>query len=700
MLRKGLCLLLAAVLTVSLAACGANREKTTVQLSGLAATTQATEPTDSRMFVPEDGNPNDITCKGTYTQESPAETAQVAQVADQTLTNQTLWVIYWLEVAAYRQSGAQEAPDYDAPLDSQPCQIDNSVNSWQQYFLRRALNTWHTAQALAIQSTEVGIPTEELYQPNLDNHAKYLVDIPATKYLYGVNNNYRINTLHQQYLDALPETLVTLAQPAGLADGEALAQTLAGVSQKILLDWAELYNTGYAYFTSLSYLANPTEEELEAWMAEGDYGEGGEKYVTVRQILVIPEVPEQKTTQQDETEEPAATETVTVEADGTITCSQAMWALGEQQAQALLEEYETSWRQNQATNCRTTREARFADFAHSNSDDTDSAPDGGLYCNIRQGQLAPELDSWCFDSSRQEGDIGILRSDCGYHIVYFVGATDGAHVQAEADWKESWLADQVNAARETYPMTVTYANIALKEEGSAQVLTHTDLLYSDVAHQRFPEIPLYLQQDYPTARYGNYMLRGHGCGITTMAMVASYLADAELTPPDLANRYGNYCYRSGTDGGLFMVTPSEMGFYVKERTFEPQVAKQALEDGYVVVCVQTKGYWTRGGHYLALEKLVDGLEGETEKRVQVRDSNIFNYGRLKDHKIDAFKWTTIPPNGNTYWIFEYKNVSISTCDRCGNPSNTTKHLLTGGYTCEKCEPALLRRNAYLALCGE
>ena len=696
MIRKGLCLLLAAALTAGLLACGSDQGETVTT----AATTVATEPVNP---IPADGNPNDITCKGTYTQESPDETAVVARIATQRLTNRELWVIYWLEVAAYRQSCAQEAPDFDAPLDSQPCQIDDSVNSWQQYFLRRALNTWHTAQALAIQSTEVGIPTEELYQPNLDNHAKYLVDIPATKYLYGVNNNYHINTLHQQYLDALPETLDDLAQQAGLADGEALAQTLAGVSEKTLLDWAELYNTGYAYFTSLSYQADPTEEELEAWMAEGSYGEGGEKYVTVRQILVIPEVPQvevKKTTAEEETTEPVTPEIVTVAEDGTVTCSQAVWALTEQRAQALLEEYEASWRKNQASNSRTTREARFADFAHSNSDDPDTAPNGGLYRNVRQGQLAPELDSWCFDSSRQEGDIAVLQSDCGYHVVFYVGATDSAHVQAEADWKESQLAGQVKAAREAYPMTVSYSNIALKGEGSAQVLTHADLLYGDVAHQRFPEIPLYLQQDYPTARYGNYMLRGHGCGITTMAMVASYLADDELTPPDLANRYGNYCFRSGTDGSLFMVTPSEMGFYLKARSFEPSDAKQALEEGYVVVCVQTKGYWTRGGHYLALEKLVDGLEGEESKRVQVRDSNIFNYGRLKDHQIDAFKWSTIPPNGNAYWIFEYKNVNISICDRCGDPSGTTRHLLTGGYTCEKCEPALLRRNAYLDLCGQ
>lgn len=684
MLKKGLCLLLAGLLVAGLTACGNTPAPVVTQPQ---VETIATEPTEPAPTVPEDGNRDDITCKGSYTQESPDEAAIVAQVGEHVLTNQELWGIYWLEVAAYRQSDAQQQPNFDAPLDTQPCPIDSSVNSWQQYFLRAALNTWHTAQALAIQSVEAGIPTEELYQPNLENHAKYLENIPATEYLYGTNNNYRINTLHQEYLDALPETLDALAQQAGLSDGEALAQSLAGVSKDVLLNWATLYNTGYAYFTSLSYLITPTEEEITAQLEAGDYPDG-EKQVTIRQVLVIPQA-----------EEGENGEVVTVDEDGTVRCSEAMWTQGELQAQNLLDEYEASWRKNQATNCRTTREALFADFAHSHSDDPDTAPNGGLYQNLRQGQLAEALDSWCFDSSRQDGDIGIVRSDCGYHILFYVGSTDSSYTQAETDLKTSALQEQLHLTRETYPMTVTYSAIALNADGDSQILTPSDILYSDVAHERYPEIPLYLQQDYPTARYGNYWLRGHGCGITTMAMIASYLADEELTPPALATRYGNYCYLSGTDGGLFMVTPSEMGFYVQKRTFDPSEAKQALEEGHVVVCVQNKGYWTKGGHYLALEKMVDGLEDETEQRVQVRDSNIYNYGRLKDHQIDAFKWSTIPPSGSCYWIYEYKNVTNAICDRCGQPSGTTEHLLSSGYTCEKCEPALLRRNAYLALCN-
>lgn len=673
------------------------------------STTPQTMATAPAATVPADGNPQDVTCKGSYTQQQIDGKAVVATVGQTELTLEQLQVYYWMEVASYRAGDWQVAPDFDLPLDTQPCELDDSVNSWQQYFLGRALNTWHSVQALILQSEEVGLPTEEAYQPNLDNHAKYLVDIPATKFLYGYNNNYHINTLHQEYLDALPQTLEQLAKDKGFADAEELARAVADSSEEALLSYATAYNTGYAYFTGLSYYVQTSQEEVEAWFAEHEQEyvrqgitKNGEKYVDVRQILVIPEVPQAK---QDPwnpnkvTEDPLGQETVTVAADGTVSCSSAMWALGEQQAQELLAEYEAYFRKNQASASKSTADAVFADFAHSHSDDADTAPNGGLYYHLRQGQLTDELDSWCFDEARQEGDMTILRTDCGYHILFFKGSVESWYAAAEADLTANMLEEAVCQARESYPMTVTYNAIALGQAENTTALTAGDLLYSDVAHERYPEIPLYLQQDYPTTKYGNYRLSGHGCGITTMAMLATYMADTELTPPMLCDRYGNYCYRSGTDGSLFNVTPSEMGFYLKEKTFDHRVAKEAMEQGHVVVCVQTKGYWTKGGHYLALEKLVDGLEGEEEQRVQVRDSNIYNYGKLKGHEIDAFPWSTIPSNGQAYWIYEYKNVEISVCNRCGNPGGTTQTLLEGEYLCEKCQPAILRRDTYLNICG-
>ena len=705
MMKKGLCLALAAALVVaSLSGCGGSQTEPTEQT---IPSTVATEPAPT---VPADGNPKDVTCKGSYSQETYVEKAVVARIEGKTLNNSQLQAYYWLEVAAYQASGQTPAPDFSAPLDTQSCEIDSNVNSWQQYFLRRALNTWHTAQALVLRSEREGIPTEEAYQPNMDNHAKYMADIPAVKYLYGYNNNYRVNTLHQAYLDELPEKLETLAQEKGFADSAALAAAAAGADTNALLAFAKLYNRGYAYFTSLTYTLQPTQEEVEAWYTDHEEAytaEGivwdGEDCVNIRQVLAIPRVPQPEVnpwTGETGPVDPLTQETVTVAEDGTVTCSEEMWELGLEQAQQLLEEFGLKFRKNQASAYQSTSDAVFADFAFQNSADADTAPYGGLYRHVGRGQLGSEQEQWCFDAERQVGDTAIFRTEYGYQILHFSGREENWYIRAERDLIASLASQALAETREKYPMTVVYSNIALGQAQELGAVTAEELLYADVAHERFPEIPLYLQQDYPTTRYGNYMLRGHGCGITTMAMVASYLADKELTPPLLCDWYGKYCYLSGTDGNLFNVTPSEMGFYVIEQTYDHREAHAALEEGHVVVCLQTKGYWTRGGHYLALEKLVPGLEDEEEMRVQVRDSNIFNYGKLKDHQLDAFKWNTIPVDGKSYWIFEYKNVNTTICQRCGDPSSRTQHLLAGDYTCEKCEEACLRRNAYLEGIGE
>ena len=151
----------------------------------------------------------------------------------------------------------------------------------------------------------------------------------------------------------------------------------------------------------------------------------------------------------------------------------------------------------------------------------------------------------------------------------------------------------------------------------------------------------------------------------------------------------NYSHKNGTDGMIFNNESAVLGFYLREKTYDTRVARAALEDGHVVVSVQHPGYWTRGGHYIACESInADGM-------VQVRDSNIFNYSRVPAHKEDLHKWGNITAAGSGYWIFEYKITAIPACSRCGNPEGVTASLLKTDYTCEKCEPALLRRNTYL-----
>lgn len=610
--------------------------------------------------IPADGNPDDVTCKGSYTGAAENRTV-VAELGETSLTNGVLQAYYWAEVAQYRQENHETAPDFSRPLDSQPCPLDDSVASWQQYFLKAALNTWHSAQALTLQSQTENLPLEEAYQPNLKNYDKYLQNIPATKYLYGYNQEFTPNTLHQQYLDNLSETLEGLAAEKGYADISSMAEFAFGTTEENLLSFAEIYNRGYIYFTNLGYYLEYTQEDVERYFAEHEdelRAEGITKtsgsYVDIRQILICPE------------------NTTT---DG--------WEACEAEAAEILEYWQIKTKETDAT---------FAELANKNSDDAGSALNGGAYRRLQKGQLRSELDSWCFDRSRQPGDTTIIRTEEGCHILYISKITEAWYAEAEDALNDHLRSQLMESARQQYPMEVDYSAIVLTEADPE--VSAGDILYPDVAHQRFPEVPLYLQQDYPTTMYGGYKITTNGCGITSFSMLASYMADDELTPAEMCDRYGNYSHANGTDGMIFNYEPAVLGFYLKEKTYEPSVAKQALADGHIVISIQHKGYWTSGGHYIVLEKMTeDGL-------IQVRDSNIYNYGKIKAHKEDLHTWGSITGAGSGYWIYEYKITNIPACSRCGTQEGMDASPMTADYLCEKCQSALLRRNAYLMFSGE
>lgn len=71
-------------------------------------------------------------------------------------------------------------------------------------------------------------------------------------------------------------------------------------------------------------------------------------------------------------------------------------------------------------------EDTFAAYANDLSEDTGSNTNGGLYENVRPGQMVAEFDAWIFDENRKEGDVDLVETEFGYHIIYFV-SKDGAY---------------------------------------------------------------------------------------------------------------------------------------------------------------------------------------------------------------------------------------------------------------------------------
>jgi len=86
-------------------------------------------------------------------------------------------------------------------------------------------------------------------------------------------------------------------------------------------------------------------------------------------------------------------------------------------AQMNAEQILADWESGKAT------EETFAQLANEKSDDGDGTT-GGLYEDIYPGQMVTAFNDWCFDASRKAGDTGIVETEYGYHVMYFVGESE------------------------------------------------------------------------------------------------------------------------------------------------------------------------------------------------------------------------------------------------------------------------------------
>ena len=114
------------------------------------------------------------------------------------------------------------------------------------------------------------------------------------------------------------------------------------------------------------------------------------------------------------------------------------------EAKAKAEQLLADWKAGEAT------EASFAALATENTQDTGSQSTGGLYTQVYQGQMVTAFNDWCFDSSRKTGDTGVVETDYGYHVMYFVGedlprwqaqVSDALKEQDYSEWAENLIAD-------------------------------------------------------------------------------------------------------------------------------------------------------------------------------------------------------------------------------------------------------------------
>ncbi len=379
------------------------------------ATEEATEAPTEAPTVPADGNPDDVTCKGSYTAEDEAVVSArekvVATAGEYELTLGQLQVYYWMEfrnfMSQYGTYASYFGLDVSQPLDTQMCSGLEEARTWQQFFLEGALNSWNNYRAMAAEADANGFELTEQQRATIDNAAAELEEAATSN---------------------------------GFESGIAMLHSSLGAGAELedYVYFMELYYKANGYYAQIAQGFEPTDEQLDDYFeehAEGYAASGitkDTKLVNVRHILVYPEG-----------------------ADGTNLATQEFsdeaWAASEKKAQEILDQFLAG----------DKTEESFAALANEYSEDPGSNTNGGLYENVSEGEMVAAFNDWCFDAARQVGDTGIVKTNYGYHVMYFSGSQTTWQKYARNDYMVENATAAAKEIAAKLPMTVQYSDILL-----------------------------------------------------------------------------------------------------------------------------------------------------------------------------------------------------------------------------------------------
>lgn len=255
------------------------------------------------------------------------------------------------------------------PLDEQSY---SDTKTWQDFFLDNACTSLLQIESLKSEAEQAGFTMSEEYQEEYDSTVASMAD-------YALQSGFTDKDGNGDIL-------------AYVQDSYGPAATVESFEQYL---YDSYYVTAYSdeLYLDLSF----TDEEIESYYDENSdmftaYGiEKSElPNVNVRHILIQPETDD----------------------EGNI--SDEAWDTAKSEAEPNLGE----WNAGDAT------EDSFGELANTYSVDSGSNTNGGLYEDVYPGQMVTEFNDWCFSADRKTGDTDIVKTDYGYHILYYVNATE------------------------------------------------------------------------------------------------------------------------------------------------------------------------------------------------------------------------------------------------------------------------------------
>lgn len=168
--------------------------------------------------------------------------------------------------------------------------------------------------------------------------------------------------------------------------------------------------------------------------------------------------------------------------------------------------------------------------------------------------------------------------------------------------------------------------------------------------QEFVSIPLYYQTDYPDVLYGAGTIETSGCGITSIAMIASYLTGYAYMPDELAYYFGG---RAENNIARLECAAETLGIpYEKPENWHYTYA--ALKQGKcAIVLVQSPSEFTEGQHFIVLTGLTE------DGKILVNDPYEPNYSKwsLKEGFQTGFTEGKIMTGYQGAWVFDKTEIA-------------------------------------------
>ena len=203
--------------------------------------------------------------------------------------------------------------------------------------------------------------------------------------------------------------------------------------------------------TTVSGSDSPFDDKMNTWLFSDDTKVGSKKYYidesagyiyivlktskasveedetyTVRHILVAPESGSNSSSSTSEKTE----------------YTDEQWSAAKKKADSILAKF----------NKTDKSEYEFAKLAEQYSTDSASTSSGsndsfgGLYESVTLGQMVPDFEKWSIDDSRKYGDTGIVKSDYGYHIMFFINDCPEYQSKIIAQIKSDRLSNMIDKA--------------------------------------------------------------------------------------------------------------------------------------------------------------------------------------------------------------------------------------------------------------